>query len=138
MPMKCRRCGAELLPGKQFCHVCGSRVEPTCPRCGADVSSGFRFCPDCGLDLAGQPPAPSEAPAPLGRIGGGIPEPMAQKIRASRDAIEGERKQVTVLFCDLAGSTAVADKLDPEEYRELLDRYLALAIHEIYRFEGIV
>ena len=63
---------------------------------------------------------------------------MAQKIRASRRAIEGERKQVTVLFCDLAGSTAIAGGLDPEEYHELLEQYVALAMHEIYRFEGIV
>ncbi len=67
-----------------------------------------------------------------------MPEGLAAKIRAVRGDLAGERKQVTVLFCDLAGSTALADGLDPEAYRELLDQYIALALHEVYRFEGIV
>jgi len=67
-----------------------------------------------------------------------VPEELAEKIRASRGTIVGERKQVTVLFCDLAGSTALAERLDPEEYHDLLERYLELAYREIYRFEGIV
>ena len=66
-----------------------------------------------------------------------MPESLAQKIRDAQ-GMPGERKQVTVLFCDLAGSTAVAGGLDPEVYREVLDQYIALAMHEIYRLEGIV
>ena len=105
----------------------------------AEVEAGFRFCPDCGFEIAAEGVA-----AGSGRFRRASASPAAclpgwrDKIRASRRAIEGERKQVTVLFCDLAGSTAVADHLDPEEYRELLDHYTALAMHEIYRFEGIV
>jgi len=67
-----------------------------------------------------------------------MPEALAQKILASKDAIEGERKLVTVMFCDLVGSTAIAERLDPEDYHDLLEQYLALAFREIYRFEGIV
>src|SRR5207244_5962588 len=67
-----------------------------------------------------------------------MPETLAHKIRAAQAAIAGERKQVTVLFCDLAGSTAIAERLDPEEYHDVLDDYLALAFREIYRLEGIV
>jgi class 3 adenylate cyclase len=92
------------------------------------VDPGFRFCPDCGQALASEAPA---APA------SSVPEDLAQKIRAAH-SLPGERKQVTVLFCDLAGSTAVAGGLDPEVYREVLDQYVALAMHEVYRFEGIV
>ena len=66
-----------------------------------------------------------------------MPEGLAQKIRAS-GVIEGERKQVTVVFCDLVGSTAIAERLDPEEYHDLLEQYLEIAFREIYRFEGIV
>jgi class 3 adenylate cyclase/tetratricopeptide (TPR) repeat protein len=133
--MTCGNCGAELLPGKQFCHACGARVERKCPNCGARVEASFRFCPDCGTEVApGATPTKDFPP----RLSAAMPEDLMRKIRDSREAVEGERKQVTVLFCDLAGSTAVADQLDPEEYRELLDRYLALAIHEVYRFEGIV
>jgi class 3 adenylate cyclase/tetratricopeptide (TPR) repeat protein len=138
--MRCAKCGTELLPGKAFCHSCGAPVERKCATCGAPVREGFRFCPDCGSPLeapaaaapASQPappPAPKEAEMPLG---------LAQKIRASQGVIEGERKLVTVLFCDLAGSTAIAERLDPEEYRELLEQYVALGFSAIYRFEGIV
>lgn len=137
--MRCRACGAELIPGKLFCHACGTRVAQPCPRCGAEITLGFRFCPDCGSQLDGDAPAPALAapeppPAPLSPM----PEGLADKIRALGGDLAGERKQVTVLFCDLAGSTTVADGLDPEVYRELLEQYVALALHEVYRFEGIV
>ncbi len=136
--MNCSNCGTELLPGKQFCHACGAAAKTGCPRCSAEVDPSFRFCPDCGFDMGVSAPAAEGAEDKLSRLTVSMPTPLAEKIRATQGAIEGERKQVTVLFCDLAGSTAVAGKLDPEEYRELLERYLALAIHEVYRFEGIV
>lgn len=129
--MRCRACGTELLPGKSFCHACGARATQACSQCGAEVDPGFRFCPDCGHALAADPPAP---PPPAASP---VPDDLAQKIRAAH-SLPGERKQVTVLFCDLAGSTAVAGGLDPEVYREVLDQYVALAMHEVYRFEGIV
>jgi len=67
-----------------------------------------------------------------------MPTGLAEKLRSLGGSLAGERKQVTVVFCDLAGSTAVADRLDPEVYGELLEQYVALALHEVYRFEGIV
>lgn len=135
--MHCVKCGTELLPGKQFCHACGARAPVTCSSCGASVDAAFKFCPDCGAALAdaAAAPRPSRPPAPASPT---VPEELAAKIRATGSAIAGERKQVTVLFCDLAGSTAMAERLDPEEYHDLLDRYLELAFREIYRFEGIV
>jgi class 3 adenylate cyclase len=126
--MRCTRCETELIPGKRFCHTCGARAGVACPECGASVAPEFRFCPDCGLELGAE--ARRTAPE--------MPESLAHKILAVQDAVAGERKQVTVLFCDLAGSTAIAERLDPEEYHDLLDEYLALAFREIYRLEGIV
>ena len=121
--MRCLRCGTELLPGKRFCHACGAEAGRRCPSCGAAIEASFRFCPDCGTAVgaeAGQspPPAPEQRPRDEGA--------------------DGERKVVTVLFCDLVGSTAIAERLDPEEYRELIERYLAIAFREIGRFEGTV
>ncbi|MEO8604921.1 MAG: adenylate/guanylate cyclase domain-containing protein, partial [bacterium] len=127
--MRCRSCDTELIPGKAFCHACGARAPQQCGNCGATVEPGFKFCPDCGQTL--------EADAPLPVPISSVPEVLAEKIRAAQQAA-GERKQVTVLFCDLAGSTAVASGLDPEVYRELLEQYVALGLHEVYRFEGIV
>ena len=124
--MGCTACGAELIPGKKFCHACGTRVAVTCRGCGATLDQGFKFCPDCGLRV--------------GDEGVDLPPPVAEPAPSRFDAapVEGERKQVTVLFCDLAGSTAIAERLDPEEYRDLIEQYLALAFREIYRFEGMV
>jgi class 3 adenylate cyclase len=138
--MRCTNCGTQLLAGKQFCHVCGQRVTPTCPNCSATLAPGFRFCPDCGFEIA---PTAALAPISASNDAGAIvsppvPDELGQTGRAGREAIEGERKQVTVLFCDLAGSTAIAERLDPEEYHDLLEQYVKLVIDEIYRFEGIV
>jgi class 3 adenylate cyclase/tetratricopeptide (TPR) repeat protein len=142
----CANCGTELIAGKRFCHICGTQVSLTCPNCGSTIELGFRFCPDCGFRLiadgaagvksttAGQP----SAEKPLSGLAKHIPVDLAQKIRASTSAIAGERKLVTVMFCDVAGSTAIAERLDPEEYHELLEQYLEIAFHEIYRLEGIV
>jgi class 3 adenylate cyclase/tetratricopeptide (TPR) repeat protein len=95
------------------------------------VQARFRFCPDCGTRLDG-------GEARLDRLTQHIPDELAQKLRAApRPALE-ERKLVTVLFCDLVGSTAIAEGLDPEEYRDLLEEYMALAFREIYAVEGIV
>jgi len=137
--MQCVNCGTDLLAGKQFCHACGQRVAHTCTNCGATLTAGYRFCPDCGFQLAGAEPAGTVPGNGNGAAAAAaIPEELAQKIRASKETIEGERKQVTVLFCDLAGSTAIAERLDPEEYHDVLEQYVELAINEIYRFEGIV
>ena len=106
-------------------------------------SSGFvRKVACCGLsspDVGGSLPAvPTEPPALAARS---QPAPATQpSAEPSTPAVplDGERKQVTVLFCDLVGSTAIAERLDPEEYRELIDRYLERVFPEVYRFGGIV
>jgi class 3 adenylate cyclase len=140
--VRCVNCDTELIAGKQFCHVCGTRAADTCASCGSTIAPGFRFCPECGAPVGGTAPAaPGRTPAvedQLVRMIRHIPSHVAEKIRASRGAIAGERKLVTVLFCDLVGSTAIAESLDPEEYRDLLEHYLALAFREVYNVEGIV
>lgn len=140
--MECASCGTELLAGKAFCHACGTPAPTTCRSCGAFIRDGFRFCPDCGTAIE---PESAATVAPSSSVGGGRQghdasqiEPVAYSVHTSRIAVEGERKLVTVFFCDLAGSTAIAERLDPEEYRDLLEQYVALAFREIYRFDGIV
>ncbi len=138
--MRCAQCQAELLPGKRFCHACGAPVELACPRCGGRIKPQFRFCPDCGASLAAEAAgaALSAADDRFARLSRHIPQGLVEKIRSSKSSITGERKLVTVLFCDLVGSTAMAEKMDPEEYHELLEQYLELAFAEIYRVDGIV
>lgn len=140
--MRCTQCDTELIAGKRFCHVCGTKAPGECSTCGAAVAPEFKFCPDCGSALdpdAAPPPAslePSARDAADARLRH-LPESLADKLR-SASAAAGERKRVTVMFCDLAGSTAIAENLDPEVFREVLDRYLALSIEEVSRFEGLV
>jgi class 3 adenylate cyclase/tetratricopeptide (TPR) repeat protein len=95
-----------------------------CAACGGALEPRFRFCPQCGQAVTSTTPKPAPAPAPL--------------TQAPQAAIAGERKQVTVLFCDLVGSTAIAERLDPEEYRDIIERYLERVFPEIARFGGIV
>ena len=129
--MQCVACNADLLEGKRFCVACGTEAAARCPRCGTAVQATFRFCPDCGAPLAHGDATPA-APAPH------MPDELAQKLRAAAPPALEERKLVTVLFCDLVGSTALAERMDPEEYRDLLEHYTALAFREIYAVEGIV
>jgi class 3 adenylate cyclase len=138
--MQCVSCGTELIAGKAFCHACGTPAPAACRACGAFIGDGFRFCPDCGAAVAPSDaaPAPQTAANAAGQPPAALPEHLARSLRASTVAVDGERKLVTVFFCDLAGSTAIAERLDPEEYRDLLEQYVALAFREIYRFEGIV
>lgn len=128
--MQCVTCSAELIPEKRFCAECGTEVARQCPSCGASVEARFRFCPDCGQAL--------DTGDRLARLTEHIPDELAQKLRAAPAPAVEERKLVTVLFCDLVGSTAIAEGLDPEEYRDLLEEYMALAFREIYAVEGIV
>ena len=128
--MQCVTCNEELIPGKPFCAGCGAAVAPTCANCGAAVEPRFRFCPVCGAPLAGDDR--------LERLAQHIPDDLAQKLRATPAPALEERKLVTVLFCDLVGSTAIAEGLDPEEYRDLIEEYMALAFREIYAVEGVV
>ncbi len=129
--MQCVACNAELLEGKRFCVACGVEAAARCPHCGAAVQATFHFCPDCGARLE-RGDTTAAAPAPH------MPEELAQKLRAASPPALEERKLVTVLFCDLVGSTAIAERMDPEEYRDLLEQYMALAFREIYAVEGIV
>lgn len=151
--MKCDRCGTPLLPGKPFCHECGHRAPLRCPQCHEPVQASYRFCPTCGIPLDVDAPA-TEGPvatrdteaagdsaaltATFDRLRGAIPEPLAKKVLSTRGRIEGERKQVTILFCDLVGSASIAEGMDPEDYRDLLERYLGVVFEQVHRFEGIV
>ena len=79
-------------------------------------------------------PASDQAREPLSYT----PKHLAEKILTSRSALEGERKQVTVLFCDLANSTPIAERLGPEHMHTLLNRFFELALSEVHRYEGTI
>ncbi len=109
----------------------------SCPACGHAVGQGARFCEQCGEKLAStavgvSPMASERAPADY------TPKHLADKILRSKSALEGERKQVTVLFVDVEGSTELAERLDPEAWHAILDRFFQILADGVHRFEGTV
>src|SRR3989441_497104 len=132
--MKCSRCQYENPPGSNFCLGCGTRLGATCGACGNDLPAGSRFCNKCGTPVSGESAGEARFASPQAYT----PKHLAEKILTSKSALEGERKQVTVLFCDIANSTALAERLGPEAMHDLLDRFFELALDEVHRYEGTV
>jgi class 3 adenylate cyclase/tetratricopeptide (TPR) repeat protein len=132
--MRCPQCQQDNPPGAKFCNACGARVEAICPVCGHPNSPGSRFCNECGKPVAGALVAAPASVSPQSYT----PRYLAEKILTSRHAIEGERKQVTVLFADIKGSLELLADRDPEEARKILDPVLERMMEAVHRYEGTV
>ena len=135
--MICPSCQAENSPEASFCDQCGTRLDITCPNCGEGNRRTAKFCLSCGhaIDQSRPPPpAVTSTPAPITYV----PKHLSEKIFASRQALEGERKHVTVLFADIRGSTALIEGRDPEEAQRIIDPVLHLMMKAVHRFEGTV
>jgi hypothetical protein len=115
--MHCPRCQQDNPPQARFCLACGARLTLQCDQCGTELPGGARFCLHCGQPLTARSPAESRFPSPDSYT----PKHLAEKILTSKSALEGERKQVTVLFADLKGSMELLADRDPEEARKLLE-----------------
>jgi class 3 adenylate cyclase/tetratricopeptide (TPR) repeat protein len=135
--MQCPQCQHDNPPGARFCNSCGRKLEATCPQCGQVNPPGSRYCNGCGQQLAAAAPAPV-APPPTASPRSYTPQHLAERIISSRGALEGERKQVTVLFADLKGSMELLADRDPEEARRLLDPVLERMMEAVHRYEGTV
>ncbi|MBI4588280.1 MAG: AAA family ATPase [Candidatus Rokubacteria bacterium] len=134
--MTCLRCQAETPSDAEFCPECGAKLTVVCARCRTANAPGHKFCKKCGQPLA----AAAQAPVAV-RFASPeayTPKHLAEKILTSRSALEGERKQVTVLFADLKGSMELLADRDPEEARKLLDPVLEHMMEAVHRFEGTV
>jgi predicted ATPase/class 3 adenylate cyclase len=138
--MPCPSCGIENPEGLKFCNECGAPLQIRCPQCGFANQPRAKFCGECGTSLAilsHGPPAPPQAPH-LQAPHSYTPTHLAEKILQSKGALEGERKQVTVLFADLKGSMELLADRDPEEARQLLDPVLERMMAAVHRYEGTV
>ncbi len=131
--MQCPGCGHENPTGSKFCLKCGIGMALACASCGVGLPADAKFCNECGTPTTAAPPSlPERAPRDY------TPKHLADKILQSRSAIEGERKQVTVLFADVKGSMELAEQLDPEEWHRILERFFAILTEGVHRFEGTV
>jgi class 3 adenylate cyclase/tetratricopeptide (TPR) repeat protein len=125
---KCSVCDADNPPTAKFCMVCGTALERRCGSCGEIAPDGARFCMACGLPLEG-PAGPSQSTE-----GPPASASAGPTVAPSLD----ERRTVTVLFADLSGYTAIAERLDPESVKRELDRILGRLSAEVLRYGGHV
>jgi predicted ATPase/class 3 adenylate cyclase len=130
--VKCPRCQAENPPGTRFCGQCAAPLAAVCPSCGASNPPANKFCGQCAAPL--DKPAQPRFTAPESYT----PKHLAEKILTSKAALEGERKQVTVLFADLKGSMELLADRDPEEARKILDPVLTRMMDAVHHYEGTV
>ena len=146
-PMKCTSCGHENPLGQKFCGECGGRLETVCPACRTTNPPGQKFCGECGAPLGGAArpaaglraaPAPPAASERFASPQSYTPRHLAEKILSTRSAIEGERKQVSVMFTDVSGFTAMSERLDPEEVHGIMDRVFEVVLAAVHRYEGTI
>ena len=116
----CPNCAADNPERARFCMSCGAELSPGCPQCGAENPGGAKFCMECGSALSAE-----AAPAAAGSA-------------APAKAPPEERRQATILFADLSGYTAAAERMDPEAVKALVDRTLRVLGGEIERFGGSI
>src|SRR5262245_16206100 len=128
----CPSCGHGNRSDRCFCTECGSQLSRTCGTCGRAVESSEKFCGSCGAAVTGASALAERAPATY------TPLHLAEKILGSRAALEGERKQVTVLFADVKGSMDLAEGLDLEEWHRVIDGFFTVLAAGVHRFEGTV
>jgi len=139
--MKCPKCGFSIKPGKKFCTKCGERLSSKCPNCNNEIETDDLFCGECGYSLTvpSEPPRKDLSPEEqVEKIQKYLPKGIAEKILAQKDRIEGERKQVTVMFCDMEGFTPFADRFGPEETYTVMDKVYEILIHKAHDYEGTV
>ncbi len=130
--MNCSDCGFENPEGIKFCGSCGHALRSVarCRSCGSENPPGFSFCGECGSPLTLV--EPERDPRAY------TPKHLADKILQSKSALEGERKQVTVLFADVKGSMDLQEKIDPEQWHRMMDRFFQILADGVHRFEGTV
>ncbi len=131
--MKCPRCQQENPPQAKFCLECATPLALRCANCGTQLPAGAKFCFECATPVG----APSSAPR-FASPETYTPKHLAERIINSKAALEGERKQVTVLFADLKGSMELLADRDPEEARNLLDPVIEHMMEAVHRYEGTV
>jgi class 3 adenylate cyclase len=148
--VRCPSCESDNPEGARFCGECGAALEEkvSCSSCGAENAAAQKFCHSCGQSLR-EPEPPGRAATldrPRPEPGEALvrdprsytPQHLADKIIGARGDLEGERKQVTVLFADVMGSMDLAERTDPEAWRRIMERFFAILCDGVHRFEGTV
>jgi len=129
--VRCSSCGSQNHESAKFCNECSALLLLQCPACGVANRTTAKFCGECAAPLAAAPPGPAGGPQLP-------PQSIAPAALPNSHSVKGERRHLSVLFCDLVGSTAIAATLDPEDWREVLAGYHTSATEAVERFGGHV
>ena len=133
--MKCPKCQFENREDAKFCNECGHKFEHTCPKCGTSNRPGSKFCDECGFNLGEPKEVPSTGDLDQESLS---PESAVREIPAAPEAVEGERKYVTALFSDMSGYTAMSERLDPEEVKEITSRIFGEVSKIVDKYDGFI
>jgi hypothetical protein len=139
--MKCPECQFDNRTGAKFCIECGNKLEINCSKCSHVNPSESKFCEECGSALSlpsEQTPKDLSFDEKIEKIQKYLPKGLTEKILAQRDRIEGERKQVTVMFCDMEGFTSLVEELGAEDAYTIMDKVYEILIHKVHNYEGTV
>jgi predicted ATPase/class 3 adenylate cyclase len=133
--MRCSACRVDNPAVAKFCMECGAPVGRRCEGCGAELPPNAKFCMECGRPVGDAATSTTQTrPEPREYT----PQHLAEKILRSKSAVEGERKQVTILFADVSGSMALADQVDTEDWHHILNDFFAVLSRGVHRFEGTI
>lgn len=141
MTLRCPICRFENPDDSKFCVECGEKIELHCPGCGKALPLEAKFCNGCGCRLADSDessPRELSLHEKLKRIQCYLPEGLTERILSQKDKIEGERRQVTAMFCDMKGFTQITHRLGPEQTFSLMDQILEILIHKVHEYGGTV
>ena len=139
--MQCPKCQIENPSNRKFCRECGAKLVLACPKCQFENLPSDKFCGDCGHDLTQSSPAvPKELSfdEKIAKIQKYLPPGITEKILSQRDKIEGEKRQVTVMFCDMKSFTPLSEKLGPEAVYAMMDEVFEILIRKVHEYEGTV
>src|SRR5262245_36591495 len=138
--MDCPNCGVENPEGMKFCEECGTKLVRACPRCGQQVRPSAKFCGECGTTLkAERKHVPATVHARTRGQSPGLPSHPAARSTSARPQAptpEADRRQLTVEFIDLVGSTTLSQQLDPEDYHARVVAYQTACRQVVERYEG--
>jgi class 3 adenylate cyclase/tetratricopeptide (TPR) repeat protein len=138
--MKCQNCSTKNPENAKFCMNCGQAFTLTCPNCGTALPSAAKFCFNCGHHLDAAQDQEGKAEEGTSLLERFLPSALAAKLESARrnQAMVGERRIVTILFCDVKGSTAASEALDPEEWAEIMNGIFETMIRPVYEYEGTI
>jgi class 3 adenylate cyclase/tetratricopeptide (TPR) repeat protein len=139
--MQCPKCQFDNPEGIKFCGECGVKLERLCPSCNSSSPPNFKFCGECGHKFDAPvetSPKDLSFDEKLTKVQKYLPKGLTEKILSQKDRIEGERKQVTVMFCDMEGFTPLSEMLGIEEAYAIMDQVYEILIHKVHDYEGTV